>query len=664
MQTLSDQQIIEQIQAGVPLEASLPDGSLSLKILDYVPYVGTAIHNGHRFREALEEQCHLNTSERLYEEDPGTADWLDGLPITLVANDSRYEYDLNRPPESCIYEEAWDKTIWSRPLADHERQLSLEKHACYYRILGVLLQKLETRFGRCLLFDVHSYNMQRDNRQTAPVFNIGTSQIEKRRWHKTLKSLNEALNQIELPNLEVQAEQDVVFYGKGYQATFTRQHCSSVLTIPIEVKKVYMDELTGDFFPLVHEALRENLSRALFETAVSFASRIKKHRLKRKDLSPSELEPVVLEVDHKLFRMVRQMDTLLYINPINLLPEKRRFFARGYQYRPEFRYRQLRLDPYTLKEQLYRLPVSSINDPSLRELYRTVVDAHATKVELLATIGTDQFLYNSLKYYGEPSESDLANARFLLHAPIPEQELNEPASINADAAVALFSKAMDEFSLNGRVQISKRLVAKAMVDNQKRTLLVNEQLQVTPTELQALIHHELGVHMVTTLNALDQPLKVFRLGLPGNTHTQEGLAILCEYLSGHLTVGRLHTLAIRVVAVSAMLKGKSFGQTCRYLEDDYGMAKDSAFTMTTRIYRGGGFTKDHLYLNGLRDLIQVYKDQNLSGLIAGKGSLESLPVTTDLLGRGIIDQPRRTPPALTFDVQQNPVLEYLLSALR
>ena len=329
MQTLSEQQIIEQIQAGLPLEASLPDESLSLKILDYVPYIGTAIHNGHHFREELEAICYLNAAERLYEEDPGTADWLDGLPITLIANDSRYEYDLNRPVESCIYEEAWEKPVWSRPLTDDERRLSLEKYACYYRVLGALLQKLETFFGRCLLFDVHSYNMQRDNRQTAPVFNIGTAQIEKRRWHKTLKSLNEALNQIELPNLEVQAEQDVVFYGKGYQATFTRKHCSSVLTIPIEVKKIYMDELTGDFFPMVHEALRENLSRALFETAVSFASRIKKRRLKRTDLSPSELEPVVLEVDRKLYRMVRQMDTLLYINPVNLLQEKRRFFCPG-----------------------------------------------------------------------------------------------------------------------------------------------------------------------------------------------------------------------------------------------------------------------------------------------------------------------------------------------
>lgn len=664
MQTLSELQIIDLIQAGLPLEATLPDGSLTLKILDYVPYIGTAIHHGHQFREELVPVCALGEPERYYEEDPGSGDWLDGLPITIIGGDSRYEYDLNRSPDECIYTEAWGKPVWHRPLTDEEQQLSLAKHNRYYRILGALLEKLENMFGRCLLFDIHSYNMKRDGREKAPVFNVGTAQIEKRRWHKTLKRLDENLNSIELPNLDVRSERDAVFYGLGYQATFTRKNFKAVLTIPVEVKKVYLDENTGEFFPLVHQSLRENLSRALFDTAASFASRLKKKRLKRTDLSPSSLEPVVLEVDRKLFRMVKQMDTLHYINPVNFLQEKRRFFARGYHYTPEFRYRQLRLDPYALREQLYRLPVSSISDPSLRELYREVVDAHAMKVELLATVGSEQFIYNSLRYYGEPSVRDLANAQFLLHAPVPEKECDEPETINAREVATAFKQAAEGFDLNCQVQVSKRLVAKAMVDNQKRTLLVNQSIKIGTTELQALIHHELGVHMVTTMNAVDQSLKVFRLGLPDNTHTQEGLAILCEYLSGHMMVKRLRSLAIRVMAVKEMLNGKPFGQTCRYLEDSCGMDHDAAFTLATRVYRGGGFTKDFVYLGGLRDLLQVYKKTDISSLYVGKGAMSCMPLVNDLLGRGVIEAPRRTPPALQMNVPQDPVIEYLLSALK
>ena len=664
MQTLSEQQIIDLIQAGLPLEATLPDGSLTLKILDYVPYIGTATHHGHQFREELEPFCALNEAERYYEEDPGTGDWLDGLPITLVGGDSRYEYDLNRSPNECIYNEAWNKAVWKQPLSQKERKVSLAKHSRYYRVLGSLLGKLEAMFGRCLVFDLHSYNMKRDGREKAPIFNVGTAQIEKRKWHKTLQHLNENLSSIELPNLDVTCERDAVFYGLGYQAKFARQNFNAVLNIPVEVKKIYMDETTGEYFPVVHEALRENLSRALFHTAASFASRVKKKRLKRIDLTPSDLESVVLEVDRKLFRMVKQMDTLHYINPVNFLQEKKRFFARGNQYTPEFRYRQLRLDPYSLREQLYRLPVSSISDPSLRELYREVVDAHAMKVELLATIGSERFIYNSLRYYGEPSAKDLANAQFLLHAPIPEAENREPEDINARSAVKAFKQAAEEFGLNCQVQSSKRLVAKAMVDNQKRSLLVNESFNVGNIELDALIHHELGVHMVTTMNAVDQSLKVFRLGLPDNTHSQEGLAILCEYLSGNMMVKRLRSLAIRVMAVKEMLNGKPFGQTFRYLVDDCGLNRDAAFTLATRVYRGGGFTKDYVYLSGLRDLLQIYKGSDISSLYVGKSAVSCMPIVSDLIDRGIIEPPRRTPPALTMDVEQNPVIEYLLSGLK
>ena len=663
MLMLSEEQIIQRIKEGEPFEACLPDNSLSIKVLEYVPFVGTAIHHGHRLRERLSVLCALSETERYYEEDPGTGDWLDGLPVTLVAGDSRYEYDLNRSPEACIYEKAWGKNIWKTPLSNHEKRISLDKHARYYRILEALLNKLEGIFGRCLLLDVHSYNWQRDGKSDAPVFNIGTAQVDKRRWHKTLKKLEESLESIDLPNLKVSSEQDAVFYGLGYQATFTRQHFQSVLTIPLEIKKIYMDETTGEVFPLVHEALREQLSRALFNTAVSFASRVRKKILTRSELGTTNIEPVVMEVDRKLFRLVRQMDTLMYINPVNMQQEKRRFFARGYHYTPEFRYRQLRLDPYAVKEQLYRLPISTINDPTLRDLYRKVVDAHAMKAELLTTIGTEQFLYNSLRYYGEPSENDLANARFLLHAPLLEESLQSP-DISCQQAVEEFTKAAKAMALDCQVATSKRLVAQAMVDNQKQTLLVNEQVQLSSAELQALIHHELGVHMTTTFNAGEQILKVFCLGLPGNTHTQEGLAILCEYLSGNLTISRLHTLAIRVIAVNGMLKGWSFGYACRYFEDNYGLSRDDAFSLTTRIYRGGGLTKDYVYLRGLRDLSKMYQKEDMTGIWVGKGSLSCLPLVNDLLGRGIINPPTRKPPALMMSVDQNPVLDFLVRGLR
>jgi hypothetical protein len=49
-------------------------------------------------------------------------------------------------------------------------------------------------------------------------------------------------------------------------------------------------------------------------------------------------------------------------------------------------------------------------------MYRDTIDTYATKIDLLATVGTENLLYNSLRYYGEPSEDDIQMAHFILYA--------------------------------------------------------------------------------------------------------------------------------------------------------------------------------------------------------------------------------------------------------
>ena len=81
------------------------------------------------------------------------------------------------------------------------------------------------------------------------------------------------------------------------------------------------------------------------------------------------------------------------------------------------------MNPYEFREKLYRLPVDDIRDVSIQQFYRDVIDAYAIKVDLLASVGKEKFLYNSLRYYGEPSENDNKTAEFLLFA--KEFEPNE-----------------------------------------------------------------------------------------------------------------------------------------------------------------------------------------------------------------------------------------------
>ena len=85
------------------------------------------------------------------------------------------------------------------------------------------------------------------------------------------------------------------------------------------------------------------------------------------------------------------------------------------------------------------------------------------------------------------------------------------------------------------------------------------------------------------MNALDQPLNILKLGFPTNTYTQEGIAVLTEYLSGHLTIKRLKELALRVIAIDMMINGLDFKSVYHELVNTYYLNKDDAFILSTRI---------------------------------------------------------------------------------
>jgi N-formylglutamate amidohydrolase len=126
MQNLTISEIISNIQNRICFEATF-NNSFQIKILEYVPFVCAAIHNGHHLRTELERKCNLTQQERYYEEDPFTGEFIKSLSITLIGNDSRYEYDLNRPEEECIYETAWDKEIWNTKLTKKAKPIKNQR---------------------------------------------------------------------------------------------------------------------------------------------------------------------------------------------------------------------------------------------------------------------------------------------------------------------------------------------------------------------------------------------------------------------------------------------------------------------------------------------------------------------------------------------------------
>ena len=663
MRNLSLDEALHLIDTEQAFEA-LVEGSFQLKVDAYLPVVATAIHAGSALRQELSGKMLLTDEERYYEEDPATDAMIASQPITLVGCDSRFEYDLNRPRAlSTYYKSAWSKQVWKRALNDKQRAISQKKHQAFYRLFDALIDKLENLHRHVLVYDIHSYNHQRIDRAT-PTFNLGTAQIDLERWGPVVTRFCRELGKIRLEGKAAEARLNDVFEGRGYLIAHTNARFDRTLVLPTEVKKVYMNEGDGTLFPSVIEALSVGMKEAFSETAALFHRQYNRRpRASKTQMLSPEIEPAVLSLDKALCQLGKGMETLPYLNPVNLDQEKRRFLESHGRHQPKFRYKPLTLEPFAFKEKLFALPFDEVKDPEVKRLYQDVADNLSRRVDMLTSVGLEEFRYASLRYYGKPDDTDLQRARFLLQA-----AALSPSGSNADldsaAAATQLEQMMERMGLDGKVSLCGNLAAKAMVisGKSKPQLLLNRYRSFQQQELEALRVHELGVHMATTLNGRGQPLKVLNLGLPGNTQTQEGLAILAEFCAGALPLSRLKSLGARVIAVESMLVDNHFGTTWERLRDEAHLNDSDAFDLCARVYRAGGLTKDFQYLTGFTKVLALAQQRDLSPLLCGKTSLAYLDLLEELCSRGWLNRPK---PVISLDQgeDQDPILSYLIQSL-
>ncbi|MEC4728516.1 flavohemoglobin expression-modulating QEGLA motif protein [Shewanella sp. D64] len=647
MQRYSLEEILDFIKQGEVFAGQLSSSGCYIKIEQYLPVVCTAIHTGHELREDRLKYCLLTAEERDSHEARLTYELIASQPITLSSLDSRLEYDLDYPKAlSTSYKLMTEQALWKRPLSATQRLISHNKHDAFFQIYTALITKLESLFGKVIVFDIKAYTPQEAD-TSAPLFDISTTQIDMSRWQSVVNKFHSELTKTSVPNMDTSVALNVISRGMGYLTTHTNAHFDRTLVLAIHIKKVYLDAQNGDVFPLVVDALKLGLKQSLSETSAFFQRKInQKNKVCGANMLSSAIEPAVLNVDALIYKLAQGVETLKYVNPVNLTMERHRFERAPSRFKPNFHYRQLPIDANAFKYNLYRVPIESILDPAMKQLYSDMIHSLSEQIDLLSSVGQEAFLYNSLRHYGRPDAQSINNAKFLLYA--KEIEENSGEILDAKSACELMKQQASDWGMKCKVNLSSSILARAMVSSTPPQLKVNTHAKFSYAEVQRLNHHELGVHMATTLNARHQALKALRLGLPGATETQEGLAIMAEYNAGYMAHNRLNTLAYRVLAVDSMLKEQNFYQTYSYLVDELGMKEDDAFVTTTRVYRGGGLTKDHLYLSGFVTIKQLSAERDLTNLMIGKTGSQYLDLIDELVQRNWL-----TPPKFVIHNQQN-----------
>src|SRR5690606_13104817 len=344
----------------------------------------------------------------------------------------------------------------------------------------------------------------------------------------------------------------------------------------------------------------------------------------------------------KISEISDKMDFILRVTPVNSTEEQIKFIQNGFSRMPDFSYRLISLDPEIEKRELFNLSLEKIEHPTLAFLLRNKRMELEKQLIMLEERGTRKFLHTSRSIFGDVEESVKNAAVDLLTDQIPNEQ-EDTHTIDAvdfaraaEAELDLYRPFFSDLNLTVKI---KDNVNGLIVSGGE--LSIGKQLNISKRRLNALIQHEVGTHMLTYCNGHRQPLGLMYAGFAGYEQTQEGIAVLAEYLVGGLDINRLKLLAGRVVAVDSLIDGADFIETFNLLYKDYGFTSATAFNISMRVHRGGGYTKDAIYLKGLMEIIAfIGGGGNLSKLYGGKFALEHLPLIEELTHLRILKKPR------------------------
>ncbi len=235
--------------------------------------MATALHCGHALRGEVAELMALDEADRLREEDPYTERLAEMVETRIIPHRSRFEVDLNRPRHEAVYrvpEQAWGLPIWREPLPQAVIERSLKDYDAFYAALRTLLQELEQRYGRFVVFDLHAYNHRRGGPDAPPAdpeenpdVNIGTGTMERTRWAPVVDRFLHDLRACEVGGRALDVRENVKFVGRGFAAWVHGNFPRSACVLAIELKKFFMDEWSGRLdagqFEAIAAALRSTL---------------------------------------------------------------------------------------------------------------------------------------------------------------------------------------------------------------------------------------------------------------------------------------------------------------------------------------------------------------------------------------------------------------------
>lgn len=372
-------------------------------------------------------------------------------------------------------------------------------------------------------------------------------------------------------------------------------------------------------------------------------------------------EELACRIDVELALLDERIDWLSALSPSNTERQWREFEASDFTSNPTLEYAPIHIDLDETERKANALPVAQVKVPELQALLGEKQREICAQIELLRLRETEGALFASHELFGgiDPALTQKAES-ILKNAPVEKQRSREWVAIEEIVAVA--QKRVDDYrevapDLRTRILVREDIDASMVVS--KGELHILSTLRVPRESLEPLLAHEIGTHIVTHHNGRKQRLHLLRVGLAHYDALQEGLATLSEYVTGYLSPTRLRVLAARVIASNMVSERHVFRDIFNRLTA-LSVPPHDAFATAVRAVRGGGLTKDALYLHGLDQLLNHLREgRDIRPLYAGKFALKHVPLLTELREKGWV----RPPAILPFYLQDATGLKRLDAAI-
>ena len=541
-------------------------------------------------------------------------------------------------------------------------------------LLEAITMALADKFGAVLLLEVWTRPTEPTDAATAA---DNSAQNAKFRVYSAEEAgqipvstarLQRALLRMEWPAVPIEANVEPLKNALHWRPSLSESQVRerSCRIIGLEVPPLFREADDGPIFPASLQTLRRELGIALQKTFTEWMQVQTDEKIDDfRALGLRRVGGEVWEADRQIAEIAANWNFLLGVTPVNAETQWREFKENKFAVTPIFHDRLLPFDPDLLKRDLYNVEIERVESPALQALFHEKRLELDRQITLLEDRNTPRFLPGSMALYGGIEAPLLKLANQILEATAPAIEDDEDDDNEREArrkrvgalpktemvgAHEFARRAQDEIDfyraqfpeLSSKVEVRNDVPGVMVAAGQ---LLIAENFTYPAPRLEALIQHEVGTHIVSHANGKAQPLKLLYIGFPDYDPLQEGTALLAEWLSGGLHSLRLRLLAARVWAVNSLIKGADFIETFRALHGDHGFSARASWSLTMRVYRGGGFTKDAVYLRGLAWLLDYLGQKNAEFdlLWSGKISAETLSLVRELHLRGVLEPMKLRP---------------------